>query len=92
MGRSKSAQAHSEVWEMDYTSKNWQRLHHLLQLRVKRRKWADPMLKIFAVVSLADLMTEILTDNVPRFCWVIMKDFPDKVDVISKIEPFHLGI
>lgn len=94
MSRSKSAQTHLEVWETDYTSKYWQRIRHLLQLWVKCRKWADPMLKYLLkyVVSHADLMIEILTDSVPHFCWVIMKDFPDKVDIISRIEPSHLGI
>lgn len=62
-----------------------------LQPRVKCRKWADPHALIFAVVSLADLMIEILTDNMPTFCWVITKDFLDKVNIISKIELSHSG-
>lgn len=45
MSSSRSAQTYSEVWETDHTRKNWQRLRHLLQLRVEHRKWADPALK-----------------------------------------------
>lgn len=51
-----------------------------------------PCAKILAVVSLADPTIGILTDNVPQFCCVIAKDFPNKVRMRSKMGPSRLDI
>lgn len=90
MSSSKSAQTHSEVWE----DRPYQEKLAVPLLpppttgRMQEVGW--PCAQIFAVVSPADLMIEILTDNGPRFCWVIMKYFPYKVD--RAVEPSHLSI
>lgn len=90
MSSSKSAQTHSEVWE-DRPKQG--KLAAPLPPppatgRMQEVGW--PCTQIFAVVSLADLMIEILTDNGPCFCWVIVKFFHYKVD--RAIEPSHLSI
>lgn len=90
MSGSKSAQAHSEVWEdRPYQEKLAVPSPPPPAMgRMQEVGW--PCAQIFAVVSLADLTIEILTDNGLCFCWVIMKYFPYKVD--RAIEPSRLSI